>query len=315
MDAVGAVLSVFLMIGVGIFVYARRWITRENASVFSKIVINIAIPANVLYSFQTVFEKELIAESLPLVLAGFAVMIISFMAAFWIAPLTGIKETRRGVFSVLFAFSNSVFIGFPVAMALFGDSGMSYAVMYYLVNTTMFWTLGYFAIRRDAGVVNGRQEKSALKDVISHVLNVPLMFIAIGIAMMYLNLRMPASVLRVLNYLSGLTTPLSMIFTGIVLADIGIKQMTFEWDVFKVLCGRVVIVPALMLLAAFLLGMKGIGPQVFVIQSSLPVMLQSVILAEHFHVDAGFASKSFAWTTLIALVTIPAYMVLVNMVF
>ena len=315
LNAIGAVLSVFIMIGLGVFVYTKRWATRENAAIFSKIVINIGIPANVLYSFLTIFNRSQITESFPLMLAGFVVMIVSYAIAFFIAPLVRIKETRRGLFSVIFAFSNSVFIGFPVAQALFGDAGMPYAVMYYLVNTTMFWTLGYFGIRRDAAVINGKTERVSLKEVLSHIFNMPLMFIVLGVLLMYLNVQLPAFIMRVLDYASGLTTPLSMIFTGIVLADLGIKSMVFEWDVLKVLFGRVLIVPLIMLLAVWLMGMEGLGPQVFVVQSSLPVMLQSVILSEHYHADAAFASKSFTWTTVMALVTIPAYMVLVNFIF
>ncbi len=315
LNAVGSVLSIFLMIGAGIFIYFRRWITRKEAGVFAKIVVNIAVPANVLKSFLTDFDKELIASSYPLLLAGYAAMASGFFLAWLIAPLIGVNKDRRGVFSVLFAFSNSVFIGFPVAIALFGESGMPYAVMYYLVNTTMFWTLGYFGIRHDAKRMGGIELTGDTKDAWKSILNVPLLFIGIGVGLMYLNVSLPPFINQVLGYMAGLTTPLSLIFTGIVLADIGFKQIRFEWDTLKVLIGRVIIAPAAMLLAIMLIGISGLGAQIFVVQSSLPVMLQTVILSEHFKADAEFASKSFAWSTMAALVTIPAYMVLVNILF
>ena len=315
LNAVGSVLSIFLMIGIGIFIYIRRWITRQEAGVFAKIVINIAVPANVLKSFLTDFNKDIITSSYPLLLAGYAAMAGGFLLAWLISPLIGINKNRRGVFSVLFAFSNSVFIGFPVAAALFGDTGMPFAVMFYLVNTTMFWTLGYFGVRHDAKQMGGIEASGDAKDIWKGILNVPLLFIGIGIGLMYLNVSFPPFIDRVLGYMAGLTTPLSLIFTGIVLADIGIKQMRFEWDILKVMIGRVIIAPAAMLLAVILIGIQGLGAQVFVVQSSLPVMLQTVILSEHFRADAAFASKSFAWTTVAALVTIPAYMVLVNEIF
>ena len=42
----------------------------------------------------------------------------------------------------MFSFSNSMFIGFPVVSGIFGDPGIPYLMLFYLINTTLFWTLG-----------------------------------------------------------------------------------------------------------------------------------------------------------------------------
>jgi malate permease and related proteins len=314
-NAVGAVLSIFFMIGIGVFIYWRKWIDRQGASVFAKIVINVALPANVIYSFLTKFEKSLVLESGIYLLVAVLASVMTYFISIGISILFKVDKSRRGIFSVLFSFSNSVFIGFPVAQALFGDSGMLYAVLFYIVNTTMFWTLGYSGIRRDGERIKGTGENLILWDVLKKLINIPLISILLGFLLVITDITLPLNVISTLKYISGLTSPLSLIFTGIVLADIGLKKLKFEMDVLKVMLGRFLIAPLAMFLMTFLFKIDGLGQQVFIVQMTLPVMLQSVIMAEYYGADTEFAAKSFAWTTIASLISIPCYMIIINILF
>lgn len=314
-NAVGAVLSIFFMIGIGIFVYWRKWINRKEASVFAKIVINVALPANVIYSFLTKFNKSLILSSGIYLLVGVIALIITYLIGYGISVLLKVDKSRRGIFSVLFASSNSVFIGFPVAQALFGDAGMLYAFLFYIVNTTMFWTLGYAGIRRDGELKKGTADKMSFLDILKKLINIPLISLVIGAVLMLIDIKLPVNVMSTLKYIAGLTIPLSLIFTGIVLADIGLKNLKFERDILKVFLGRFLIAPLIMFLVISAFGISGLGKQVFIVQMSLPVLLQSTIMAQYYNADVDFATKSFAWTTIASLAIIPFYMMLVNFVF
>ncbi len=314
LSAMGAVGTVFLMIGAGLFIHYKKWATREDATLLIKIVVNIAVPASVIYSFLTRFTREDILNArinlLALLAASFGIYLLSMAAG----ALLKVKKERRGLFSALFAFSNSVFIGFPLAMAVFGEDGMIYAVMYFMVNTTMFWTFGYFGIRRDAAVRTGVKEKVTAKDALSKVFSVPLISLFIGFALMFLNVKLPDFIMDTVGYLSGLTSPLSLIFTGIMLGDLGLPALKFEWDVMKVLLGRLIIAPGVMLLAAVLFGLGGLGRDVFAVQMTLPVMLQAIIISEYYGADAEFATKAFAWTMVLSFVTMPAIVLFVNLI-
>src|SRR5690554_4149778 len=140
------IIVIFLLIGLGVMVAGLKWVSRDVARVFSKIVINLAIPGTLIYNFSANFTRQqLLASWLPL-LVIFLAMPLAFLVGWLMTSLLRVPSGRRGVFTVLLSLSNSMFIGFPVAYALFGDSGMPYAIFYYLANTTVFWTLGYLAI-------------------------------------------------------------------------------------------------------------------------------------------------------------------------
>jgi malate permease and related proteins len=310
-NAIGAVLSIFFMVAVGMLVYFKKWITRENASVFAKIVINVAVPANVIYSFVNRFDKSALSQSGLFILIGFIMMLITYYISHLFIWIFKIRKERRGIFSVLFAFSNSVFIGFPIAKALFGEDAMLYAVIFYLVNTILFWTIGNLGIRKDCETQNS--EKISFLDIIKKVFNIPILSIGLAFLLIYFEVSFPKNVMSTLGYLSNLTTPLSMIFTGIVLADMGIAQLKFERDVLLVMVGRVLVAPMVMLLVTTFFGIEGLGQQVFIMQSTLPIMLQSVIVAEYYGADSNFATKSFAWTTVFSIISIPIYMILMTL--
>lgn len=52
------------------------------------------------------------------------------------------RQGRRGVFVTNFFIANTMFIGLPVNLALFGDESIPSVMLYYMVNLTFFWTLG-----------------------------------------------------------------------------------------------------------------------------------------------------------------------------
>ena len=56
---------------------------------------------------------------------------------------------RRGVFINTIVNANTIFIGLPLNVALFGDAAMPYFLVYYVLNTVSTWAFGVFLIARD----------------------------------------------------------------------------------------------------------------------------------------------------------------------
>jgi len=319
-QAIEAVLVIFILIGVGVLVSWRGWVSRETAKVFPKLIIYLSLPCTVITSFTTHFTREQLAESwLPVVLI-FAVVPVSFVIGLLAAKIFRIQKQRRGVFTVLFAFSNSVFIGFPVAQALFGGEGMPFAVYYYLANTTYFWLLGYYVIRRDADALSGQHSKITATEVLKKLVSAPIITIFVMVVVVLAGIRLPDLILTPAKYIGGMTSPLSLLFMGCTIYHVGLKGMKYQKGIGAVMLGRFLVIPALcfgvcMLATRLMAGaLAGIDltmmRNVFTMQIALPVMTQTVIISELYGADVEYATKGVVWTTLASLVTIPAYMVL-----
>jgi len=312
LNSISAVLTIFILIGVGLFASHKKWLDRNIAQSFPKLLINFSIPANVLVTFSKNFTAEELNKAGILVLTPFAAVVTMVLLAQIAARLFKIPKTRRGVFTVLFAFSNSVFVGFPVAQALFGDAGMPYAVFYYVAMTICFWSIGYYGIKRDADKLTGTVRKISPWEILKKVVNVPLIAVAVSILMVLFGLKLPDLVRKPAEFLGSLTTPLSMIFIGCVLYDIGFTRLKMEKGIAVALFGRFAVSCAVMFGSCLIFGVTGLARNVFLTQISLPAMSQTVITSDIVGADSGFAAKGVAWTTLLSLITIPAILLVFN---
>ena len=55
----------------------------------------------------------------------------------------------------MFTCSNTIFIGLPINMAIFGSRAVPYVLIYYIANTTFFWTWGVYKISQDSQTFAG----------------------------------------------------------------------------------------------------------------------------------------------------------------
>ncbi len=336
-DALGglqAVFVIFLLIGTGVFVAWRKWLTPDVAKALPRLITNFALPCNIIGTFynnfvlaqETAAKTQPVAAWIPLVIL-FVCVPLSFMIGSAAARIFRIPRGRRGVFTVLFSLSNSVFIGFPVAQALFGDAGMIYAVYYYMANTLCFWTLGYIMIRRDADILRGETSKIGAAEVLKKLATPSLITILVMFGVILSGLKLPEIVLKFAQYGGALTTPLSLIFTGCMIFEAGLSGIKYEKGIGTVLAGRFVLTPA-MCFGACMLAISLLSPgvsqtslteltlmrNVLTVQIGLPVMTLSVIVSQRYGADALYATRGVIWTTLASLITIPAMVLLFQII-
>jgi len=155
--AIGSVIMIIILIALGFLASHMGWVSKGTPKFIAKLIINITMPCTILYSFLNNFTSEGLLSSGKYILAAFAGSLLIFLAGWITARVVKIERRRRGVFTVLFSFANSAFIGFPVAQAIFGDNGMVFAIFFFLANTTCFNTLGYMQIAGDGAWIKSRE--------------------------------------------------------------------------------------------------------------------------------------------------------------
>ena len=311
LGAIEAVIMIIIMIAIGYLAARLGWASKAVSQFVSKLVINVTLPCTIVLSFLTYFTPQFMAESVLPIVASFVASFGLYCIAKLLCRCLHIQQGRKGTFIMLFCVSNSVFIGFPVAQAIFGDQGFIYAVLYFFSNTVLINTLGYTEISRD-----GKQQQehmTGLLPSLKRLVNPAMISILISIVLVMLGLRadmLPDFVTKTLDYVGGITSPLSLIFVGMIFHQIGFKNLKMEKGLPWVMLGRFVIAPLLMLAVALLFGVDAYTTQVFVVQMGLPCMVQVVIMAELFDADSRYATKGMVLSTLISLVVIPIYVLL-----
>lgn len=316
LSALQSVFSVILMIGLGFFLAKRRWFEGSSSALISRLVVNVALPAYMISNLMGGYDRAKLLSMLPGLPVPFLVMIVSYIAAMGLARLIRVQKDRRGAFQSMFALSNSVFIGLPVNILLFGDASLPYALLYYIANTTTFWTIGVYGIAVDGSIrKNGLRPSLVSLSGLRRILSPPLVGFFAAVVMIMLGIRLPKSIMDTCRYLGGMTTPLSMLFIGIVIARVQCKAIRFEMDFLAILAGRFLVTPALMFFFVRSLDFPLLMKQVFLMQAAMPAMTQNPILAEAYGADAEYTAIGTSLTTVLSMLSIPIYMTLVGVVF
>ncbi len=315
-SALQSVLSVIIMIGLGFVLAKRGWFEGKSSALISRLVVSVALPAYMINNLLGGYDRQGLLSMLPGLGVPFAAMISGFILASLLAVLIRIPKGRRGTFASMFSLSNSIFIGLPVNMLLFGDESLPFVLLYYIANTTCFWTIGTFGIANDGSHLSGGPKPSLLSlSGLKRLLSPPLVSFVVAVVLIMLEIKLPKWVMDTSKYLGNMTTPLSMLFVGIVVARVDWKKLRFGFDMLVLVAGRFVFTP----LIIFLLVRGGDFPilmkQVFVIQAAMPAMTQTPILAEAYKADSEYAGLGTSLTTLLSLISIPVYMAFVGKMF
>ena len=168
-----------------------------------------------------------------------------------------------------------------MTLALFGEEGIPYVMLYYMVNTTMFWVVAVHDMASDAGVAAPWLSRKTLKVV----LNPPLLGFLAGIILVMLDWRLPMPIEASFRYLGGMTTPLAMLFIG-----------------------RFVICPLCVRVCLPFFALPKLMSDVFVMQAAMPAMTNTSIVAKVYGGDYKYAAMLTVVSTLLAVITTPFYM-------
>ncbi len=306
LSAVSIVLTIFLMIALGMALIRLGWLRDEHAEIIARLVVSVGLPALIVHNIFTQFTRDELITSAGGILISAASLAVTGLVAVGAARAFRIPKGRRGVFVCMMTFSNSVFIGVPVSLALFGEAGLPYALLYYIANTSMFWSWGYARMRADSG--------QGGKLGVKKLMPLPLSTFIAAVALLLLGVRLPGFILDAAKYVGNLVTPLSMIFTGMVLMRM-LRGGKIRWQrgYLLVLAGRFLVAPGLLLLTTLLFpGTSSLMRGVLIIQAAMPVMSQTPIVARATGGDEEYAAGGVLITALGSLIAIPGYMALIQ---
>ncbi len=319
-ESLSGVISCMLMIGLGYLLTRKGWFNEETGRLFSRLAMGVAIPVYMIVSIsRTYTRQDLLQAGIALALPA-VLMLVLYAIGDVAARLFAIPEHRVGGFRTMTFASNSGFIGFPVNVALFGEQALPYAVIYYLVQSFMFWTLGAYGLSVDAPKflkLSGNAAMAAIPPVFSmttvrNVMSPPLIGSVVAVGLILGEITLPKFIDSTFVYLGGLTTPLAMFFLGIAIYLADLRSIRFSRDIWGVVAARFFVAPAVVLAITALVPVPELMRKVFIIEAAMPVMVQVSITARAYNADANYIAVTTALTTVMALVTIPFYFLLLN---
>ena len=307
-NALQSILSIVIMIIIGYLLTSKGWLNEEASKIFSKLVCNIALPCLMLVDLMNNFSKDKLIHLGSGLIIPFVSMAAGYFIAILVSKTLKIDDKSAGTFRSMFFVSSSIFVGLPVNLALFGESSVPYVLLYYIANTTFFWTLGVYDISKDG--TSGKCSKIFSSATLKRLISPPLMGFIFALVLIMLNITPPRFVMDTCKYVGGLTTPLSMLFIGITMHSVDFKEVKIKKDMIALFIGRFLVSPLLVFLLCLYFPIPPLMKNVFIIQAAMPVMTNTAIVAKSFGANHKYASLMTVTTTLLSILFIPFYMIL-----
>jgi len=299
-----SIIPIIALIVLGYFLQVRGWFYNDFGNDLSKLIMNVAMPVSIFVSVLKYLTLEKLISLSGGLVYTFVAFALGYIVAFLSVKAFKVAPGRRGTVINTFVNANTIFIGLPLNIALFGDDALAYFLIYYITNTISTWTLGVFLMTSDS--------KSGKKKQESHfdwkkLLPAPLLGFIVSVVFLVINIPLPSFVSSTLGYVGGLTTPLSLVYIGIVLAKAGIKTIRFDKDSIVALVGRFIVAPVLMFAVLKLMapGMVTAEYQTFMIQSATPALAVLPILANQGDGDVEFSTNIVTLSTVLFVIVIP----------
>jgi predicted permease len=310
-EIIGAVLTVFVAVGIGSLSRAVGWLSEEADRSLLRLIVGVLMPC---FIVKVVLGNPALRESQNLLvppLVGYAAVVLGLLIGLAVARLgrriTGLADApQRRTFALCVGLFNYGYIPLPLVALLFKDDKPTLGVL--LVHNVgvelAMWTLGVMIVSGTAG-----------KGWWRHVINPPSVTIVAAVALncLHLSQRVPSFILGAIELLGAAAIPMSLVLVGATIADEfrpggllkrgldAIKVMT--WSCLL----RLGLIPVLFLIAAGLLPDMPELRRVIVVQAAMPTAVFTVVLARLYGGDPTVALWIVISTTSISLITMPLW--------
>lgn len=315
MVVLGKVVGVFIMVLIGYGANKIGWLPVDCSKYLSKIVINIAAPSVVIYSMsQQQLNNETLSVMLILFGLTFILYMFSWLFSFLILKILKIQGDQRGVYKNFLIFTNNAFMGFPVAYALFGSTGMFYMVLANVVFPLLIYTLGVHNLQSHNNETTAKEggRLEVIKERVKSMINAPIISTFIGLAVFLLQIPIPVVIGDVLDAVGATMAPLCMIVIGLQLTESKPSQVMTNHKLIIVCFLRLLVIPGIMFLVMLPFGIDPLVICIITLIAMLPCSAVCVALAEEYDNNPKLAAEGTFLTTLFSVITIPIIGVLLT---
>lgn len=296
-----AVAPIFLIVLVGVALKRIGFVNDNFLDISEKLVFKIALPIMLFLEVARGSVSELANGSL------IAFCVITVTASFVIVSLLAIlcirDRDRRGAFVQGMCRSNFAILGVPLADNMFGEAGTTFIAIVMPFVILMFNAYSVILLSLFSSDSSQKLDGKKLLQILRNIVTNPLIIgVVAGIPFMLLGWQLPVVVNKSLTYLSNLTTPLALISLGANFRPESLRGRVGYAVVSSL--GKTVVLPAIMVTIAALLGFRDASLGVILILFGAPTAVSSYIMAKKMGNDGELAAQILLLTTFLCMLTI-----------
>ena len=260
----------------------------------------------VFYVFSPILIFDLLIQNRLNLSEAFAVIVLTVCIVSSMGLITYLlgslfKLERSALIAILITtmFANTGNYGLPLVSFAFGEKALSYAGIYFVTTTFLFYTLGVFIA--SLGHMN-------LKEAALGLFRIPTLYaVLLAIVIVVLKIQIPAPIDRAVQLAANGTIPLMLILLGVELTRV---EFTSSLRAMQLSVGlRLLVAPLIALLLTGLFGLQGFARQGSVTEASMPSMVSSTVLATEYNLDSRLVTAIIFISTILSPLTLTPLLV------
>ena len=292
-DVLGEMLVILFAIVAGFAACRLGWLGGETDQKLSKLLLNITMPAMILASVITGDELPEVSVILSVLEVGAAFYALALLFAYAVPRFLPGTPEQKGVWRYALAFPNVAFIGYPVAVALFGPQALFYAVILVMPFNLLSYSLGPLML---AGAGRFRWQQLLSPCIVASVA---------ALVLALTRLRPPVLVGEMLSFVGDITVPLSLLMVGSFLADIPAGEVFRSGKLWVLAALRLLVLPVILWVILQAMGIQELVLGIAVTQMAMPVAVNGTLLSMEYGGDTTCMAQITFLTTLGSILTIP----------
>jgi predicted permease len=285
---------------VGFFLRKRNYIDERVTKGLSTILVSVGMPLMIVHGLQLPYSPERIHD-LGTMMGGYVICSLAGMLPCMLYCFLRRKSLREtGAWLNCAAFSNAIFMGRPVAIAVWGEEVFFPLTGVMFCYNILTFTLGVFLFN-----MGGEEKLSLKKQLLLTFKNPALPCGAIGFIFFVTSVKLPAPVFQAVDMLVNITTPLAMIIIGSQLARFPLRSVFLDGRVYLLSACKLLVAPVLtvLVLSPFIQSPLLMG--LLLLSATMPTGTSMSVFAERYDNNPELASRTVFVSTLLSIVTVP----------
>jgi malate permease and related proteins len=298
---INSILVMGVLIFAGLVISKLNILTEEGAASINGIIMKLVYPAAILMSMQRSFSSELFKNSMGLIALSAGIYAVLIIIVTFAGKASRLPADKLKIMQFMMVFGNVASMGFPLADAVYGDTGVFYASCFNLLYNLLVFSYGVMLLDK------GGKGVDLLK-----LINPGLVATVIGLAFFMTSFKLPHLLCRPMELLGDMLVPLSLLTVGNSLSKMKFGDLLKEPLVWKYSVQRLVVLPCTIMLVLKLIGLNNYLLVIPVIIMATPAPLAGGVFARTYGGDELLANKSIVLSNFLAIITVPAIVFLIG---
>lgn len=297
-----SLIVIAILIAFGLFLGKIKWLDKHTNKKLVNLLLMVLMPASLFNAFPGEYSEEFSELFFMGLIGGIVTMLLVIVAAKVVYNKKFFPGDLTYEAQFAFAFNNATFLGYPLINMAFGERGIIPYCGFIVVFNLALFSYGVWLF----------EHKIDTKFILKTIFNPNILAVVVGMILFLCHVNVATSVPILhdsVKYISGATTPLSLLCIGYMLSTANFKKTFKKWRLFTVSAVQLILAPLItFFVTKILFNFPDEVVLICTLIQALPTATSLGLFAEKYGGDVVESSELVVISTLMSILTLPLVM-------